>query len=296
MSDDTFGKLCALLAAVAWAIGVPLLRRGARDIHPIVSCLIRNITGGLFLCLLVVLFRVDVAGAFAEVSLSRHLYFIASGLLGIAAADTFFFVGANRLQIGIIGLTQTVYSPLVVLLSAVVLHERLTPLQLAGGMLVITSTVLMKVSMIGGGESRAETKGLVFMILCVLANVAAVLLIKAAIQDFPLFLLLAYRMAVGVTPLLVWLLASRRTELRAELFNLSVWRGLFPGALVGSVLSTSLWVTGFAYTKASLAALLNESSSLFLLLIGWIVYRESMNMSKVASATLATAGLCLLWL
>ncbi len=296
MSDDTFGKLCALLAAMAWALGVPLLRRASVDVHPIVSCLIRNLAACFILIGIVCCLRIPVAESLREVSAKRHILFVLSGLIGISLADSCFFAGARRLQVGVIGLAQTVYSPLVVFFSAVFLHEKLTLTQFIGGILVVCSTLLVKLTLVRGEQGRAERVALIWMVVCVMSNVGAVLLIKQSIQGFPIFVLIPYRMIVGSLPLVIWILLCRRSDLLPQLLDKKIWKGLFLGAVLGSVISTSLWITGFAYTKASLAALINESSSLFLLLIGWVVYREAMTPAKASSAILATAGLCLLWL
>ena len=84
--------------------------------------------------------------------------------------------------------------------------------------------------------------------------------------------------------------------MRQELRSSKIWKRFVVGSFFGGAVSSTLWVLGFAHTKASLAALLNESSAIFLLLIGYFFYGERFTGLKLASALLATVGLCLLWL
>lgn len=299
MSNDAFGKLCALLAAFVWACAVPLLQRAGKGLHPVSSCVIRNLCGVFFLCLFLLPQGYSIVHEYQKLALSTHLWFLASGIIGISLADTFFFIGARSLQVGVIGLTQTIYSPLVVIISAFFLQEQLNFSQLLGGGLVIAATILVKLSFLFEEKTpgKNESKGFFFMILCVLCNVLSILLLKISVKDFPVPLLMPYRNLIGVFPLLLWLGAQKKDSLvKRELSDISLWKKFLLGSLMGSALSSTLWVLGFAYTKASIAALLNESSALFMLGIGFVAFGERLSLMKLLSAMLATIGLCLLWL
>lgn len=298
MTDDTFGKLCALLAAFCWACAVPVLQRGAKELHPIAACAIRNACGVFWLLVFLIPQDVPIRTAAESLTVQQAALFLVSGVIGISLADTLFFLGARHLQVGVIGLTQTIYSPLVVFISCLVLHERMTPTQVMGAGMVVTSTILLKLAVItDDSRTKNDSIGFFCMIGCVLANVASILLLKVSVGAFPVPLLMPARNFIGLVPLLLWIAFQRPdSAVRLQFGSLQSWRGLLLGALLGSALSSTLWVLGFAHTKASIAALLNESSAIFMLLIGYMFLGERLGRRQLAIAALAAAGLCLLWL
>jgi drug/metabolite transporter (DMT)-like permease len=73
------------------------------------------------------------------------------------------------------------------------------------------------------------------------------------------------------------------------------WAFLVIAAVVGQLLAMVMWLAGYKYTSASIAAILNESSSVFIVLLAWLVLREPMTRRKLVgvACTLGGVGLML---
>ena len=70
---------------------------------------------------------------------------------------------------------------------------------------------------------------------------------------------------------------------------------LVTAALVGQLLSMLLWLAGYKYTSASIAAILNETASVFIVVLAWIFLGERLTRRKALGivCTLGGVGLML---
>lgn len=68
------------------------------------------------------------------------------------------------------------------------------------------------------------------------------------------------------------------------------WRYALPAGFFGMFLSMQLWVAGFKYAKASIAAVLNQTSSLFIVLLAALFLGEKLTPMKIAAVILGFAG------
>jgi DME family drug/metabolite transporter len=65
---------------------------------------------------------------------------------------------------------------------------------------------------------------------------------------------------------------------------------MFLGTLFGSYLSIIAWLAGFKYAQAGIAALLNQTSTVFIVVFAWLFLKEPMTRLKVAAMAMAFAG------
>jgi drug/metabolite transporter (DMT)-like permease len=71
------------------------------------------------------------------------------------------------------------------------------------------------------------------------------------------------------------------------------WPHILVGSLFGTYISMMLWLAGYKYTAASIAAVLNELAAVFILLLAVIFLRESVRPRQVAGIVLALCGVVL---
>jgi drug/metabolite transporter (DMT)-like permease len=71
------------------------------------------------------------------------------------------------------------------------------------------------------------------------------------------------------------------------------WRFAVPGTLLGSYVALLCWIAGMKFTRAGTAAILNQTSTLFVFLFAGLFLRERMTRRKATAATLARAGILL---
>jgi len=116
------------------------------------------------------------------------------------------------------------------------------------------------------------------------------------LEGQPLLWVVALRLfggAAGLAVLFVW--RGQRLLPLAGTMPRFGWRSLFAAALLGQYISMMLWLAGYKYTKASVAAILNESSSIFIVLLAWLFLHEGMNLRKLAGVTCTLSGVaCML--
>jgi drug/metabolite transporter (DMT)-like permease len=67
-------------------------------------------------------------------------------------------------------------------------------------------------------------------------------------------------------------------------------------AFIGQFLAMLLWLAGFKYTFASVAAVLGETASIFILLLAAIWLKEPLTRRSVTGVVLTFGGVCfMLW-
>lgn len=101
-------------------------------------------------------------------------------------------------------------------------------------------------------------------------------------------------MAGGLVSLLMLLpLHPNRGAVNAGFRLRSAWKWIFAGAFFGSYLSLISWLAGFKYSQAGVAALLNQTSSVFIVLLAWLFLKEPMTRIKLIAVAMAFAGVAL---
>jgi drug/metabolite transporter (DMT)-like permease len=69
---------------------------------------------------------------------------------------------------------------------------------------------------------------------------------------------------------------------------------MLPGAALGSYLSLILWIASMKYSLASIAAVLTQTSTIFILVLAAIFLHEPFPRRKLIAASLAVAGVLVL--
>ena len=68
------------------------------------------------------------------------------------------------------------------------------------------------------------------------------------------------------------------------------WKYTIPMALLGPFLATLFWIAGFKYLTAGRAAIYNQMSTVFIILLAWLILKERMTPRKMMGMALAIAG------
>lgn len=287
------GEALAILSALAWSAGVIIYKRLGETIAPVRLNLMKSLLVlGLLLPSLAFF-----GGPPPQLSSAELAITLLSGMLGIAIADSMYLTALNRLGAGRMGILGNFYSPFVILLSFLFLGERLGPLQLLGFALVTSGVLVVSARSSGEPAVRRELRrGLLLGIGAIALMAVAIVLVKRVLETQPLIWMVALRMVGGVGGLL--LIFALKRELpwpsRAERAQIR-WPVVLVGALVGQYLSMLLWLGGYKYTSASVAAILNETTSIFIVLLAAVFLHEALTRRKVLGVALTIAGVaCML--
>lgn len=293
------GEALSLGCALAWATGVIIYKRLGEDVPPLKLCLLKNLIVLVLVAGTVALLlspAADVLGlsrlALPQLDAAAIAIVVASGVLGIAIADTLYLRALNLLGAGQMGVVGNLYSPFVIALSFVFLGERMTALQFAGFVLVMTGVLMVNPSGgLGAAAGRERWQGIALGALSVALMAVAIVMVKRVLETEPFWWIVLLRVAGAVTGLLAVIALSprARTMLRGSRRPLR-WGVLLLAAFVGQYLSMSMWLAGYKYTDASVASVLNESSSIFIVIFAAVFLGEALTRRRLLGVAVTFAG------
>jgi len=288
-ASRSLGEILALASAVAWAVAVILFRISGRKVHPVGLNLAKTT---LALIIMVPTLLVLGEPLFPAVPASTVGLLLLSGLLGIAVSDTLFFYALNRLGASLTAIVDCFYSPFVIGLSFLLLGERLTLVQLAGAALVVSAVLtLSKEGKAEKLDRRDLVLGVIYGILAMFFVAFGIVMVKPILGGVSIFWATLVRLVGGSVALavLVPFLRNRRAIL-APLADRANWPALVLAAFFGSYLSLVLWMGGMKYAKASVAAVLNQLNTIFIVIIAAIFLKERLTGWKILAVVLALFG------
>lgn len=287
------GEAMALGSAATWAFGVILARQLGRTLPPPTLNLFKN---GLVLLALTPLALVSTHGQLPSLGTSALLLTLASGIMGIAVADTLYFRALNELGAGRMGVVGNLYSPLVLLMGYAFLGERLGPWQWLGFALVAGGVLLIaRPSAQWQAPPTHALRGVLIGAASIALMAVSIVMLKRVLEAHSLLWITLLRLLGAVAGLLV-LAAWPRTRVHFRFDPGPVpWGRLVLAALCGQGLSMVLWLGGYKYAPAAVAAILNESASVFLVILGALWLREPLDRRALVGVTLTFTGIaCML--
>ncbi len=286
------GEALALGSALAWSVAIILFRR-SEAVSPLALNLFKNVAATLLLAATFLL----MGGTFSERSWSDWLRLIVSGVLGITFADVLFFHALRRLGPARLAVVECAYAPFIVALSVLFLDESMTPAFVVGASLVVGGmlTVALPSRRHRAVEPEGQRAKALVGVLCGAVAMAAmggaVVLAKPAFANGSVIEVTLIRLIAGSLALLLFVLpvAERRAEL--NVFRPQrVWFTLAPAAFIGSYLSSLLWIGGFKYAEASVAAVLNQTTTVFTLILARLFLAEAFTRRSLLAVALGIIG------
>ena len=286
------GSIYALLTAVMWAAAVVLLKRSGEATAPFPLNVFR--VGFSTVCLALTV----VAGGqslFFAAPVKDYLILFASGVVAIAISDTLFLMALNRLGAGIMAIVDCLYAPFVVLFAYVLLGEGLNGLQWAGMALVIIGVLIAARHEPPKGVTRRQILvGSAYGLLSMITVAFGIVIAKPVLNRSPVLWATTMRQ---VGALAVLLPAALVLPNRREIFGLfkpaAHWKFSVPATLLGSYLALIFWIAGMKFSMPGPAAILNQTSSIYVLIFASIFLKEPFTTRKVVAAVLAVAGIAL---
>ena len=283
------GETYALASSVTWAFAVILLRKSGETLPAFELNLYKVLMGFVLMLPTAML----IEGLLVpDYSAAEWLLVIISGFIGIAVADTWFLRALNLMGASRTGITGTLLSPFVIVLSVFMLDERLHGWQYPGLGLVLAGVWLVNWR-VNRSEIDAEhlRKGLMFGIAAVFAMALGVVMVKEVLEQHPFFWTVHWRLAGGAAGMLIYTFARREWPVvRANFSKDQPWFMVTSAAFLGTYVCMILWLAGYKYTTASIASMLNESTSAFIVLFAWLFLKEPLTLQKTAGLVLTLAG------
>lgn len=292
---QTMGAVFSIACALTWACAVVFFKHAVERVHPFALNLFRvTFTAPL----LIVTALLAGNPALPDVSISDYVRLALSAAIGIAVADTLFHQCLKLVGAGVAAIIDTIYAPSVVLFAWALLGEHLAWNDYVG--LALVSGALLLTSTLEPPRNRSRTQlleGIGVGLLAVLLLSLGIVIAKPALNRLPVLWAAAFRQSVAGVLLLVYgLIHPRRRDYLGAWRPARAWRTMVPATLLGSYLALTLWIAGMKYTLASIAAILGQSSTIFILIFSVLFLHEKMTPRKVIAAALAVAGVLLVTL
>ncbi len=288
-----WGEIFSLASALTWALAVILLRRSGKTLPPFELNLFKNCFGVVLMVPTILIFS---GLALPDYSLSELFIIIVSGLLGIALADTWYLRALNLMGASRTGIVASLFSPFVILLSAVYLGERMALWQWLGFSMVIAGVLLVTWRVHRSEvESDDLKKGAIYGISAMLMMAVGIVMVKNILETRPFLWTVELRLAGGVAGMLIYILIGRRWQrVKQRFMQPQPWGIVVTASFLAAYLSLIMWLAGYKLIDASVASVLNETNGAFIVLLAWLVLGEQIGQRKLAGISLTLAGVVIM--
>ena len=288
-----WGEVFALSSALGWALAVILMRRVGETLPAFELNLFKNSLGALLLIPTILLFS---GPGLPDYSMFEFSVVFASGVIGIAIADTWYLRALNLMGAGRTAIVSSLFSPFVIFLSTILLGERMVPWQWFGIFLVMSGvlTVTWRVnhSAIDAGNIR---KGAIFGVAAMFMMALGIVMVKEILEVRPLLWTMELRLVGGIVGMLAFMLVQGQWQSVKKNFQKpQPWPGIIGASFLAAYLALILWSAGYKLIDASVASILNETNVVFILLLAWLMLGEKITRRKLAGIGLTVAGVLIM--
>lgn len=289
------GEALALSAPAVWGLAVVLFRRSGESMPAFELNLFKNVSAFLLLIPTVAIVHGLTMPAFTP---REWFLVIASGVIGMALADTWYFRALNLLGAGRAGIIGSLLSPFVILLSAIFLGERLGVWQWAGFALVMAGILLVtwrrRRQEVDSEDLRA---GMFLGVSAVMMMSVGVVMVKTILENQPFLWVVELRLAGGVAAMLLLMVLRGQVRQVIGVYRAPHrWGTVVLASSLGGYLATILWLGGYRLLPASEASIYNEAQASFIVLFAWLILGESISARKLAGLALTVAGVIVMLL
>jgi drug/metabolite transporter (DMT)-like permease len=289
------GTFYALMTAVMWAAAIIFLKRSGETIAPFALNVFRVVLSTALLVPTVLLAGREI---FYPAPLRDYLILFASGVIAIAISDTFLLMALNRLGAGIMAIVDCLYAPFIVLFAFILLGERLGPWQWIGMALVIVGVLIAaRHEPPRGTTARQILVGSLFGIVAMTTVAFGIVLAKPVLERSPILWATTMRQ-IGALAVMIpaALILPARREIFSPFKPARSWKYTIPATLLGSYFALIFWIGGMKYSLAGPAAILNQTSSIYVLIFASIFLKEPFTARKVIASVLAIGGIVMVTL
>jgi len=286
------GELYAILAAMVWAFAVILFKRAGETVSPFALNLFRVVVSCGLLLIVMAVGRVEL---WRQAPLQDYLILLASGIIAIAISDTLFHMCLNRVGAGINAIVDCLYSPFVVLFAWLLVGERLNSWQIGGmGCVIVGVLIATRVQPPRNTSRRTLLVGIGCGVLA-MATIAFGIVIAKPVLDRSSVLWATTVRQIGCVAVMVpvALISPSRRRIFSVFAPRPELKFTLTGTVLGSFLALLLWIAGMKYTTASAAGILNQTSTIYILVFASLFLKEPFSRRKGLAAGVALLGILL---
>ncbi len=289
------GELLTISAALCWAIGASLYKRGLLNVRPVTLNLFRSFPATIYAFL--VLYLLGKWSLLSQLDMVSMAYIGFASLLVLAVGDTFYFIGLRS-----VGVAKTVpiaysYSIFVALFSTVFLGESLTAAILLGTVAVVSGVWFVAGRALSEDSTRKIRRlGILAALGTALCWACGLTLFKVILVDTEPFVLAAVRMLFLLPTLGVFMVLPLGTRSATRhLTRFDVFTMFLSGFIALGVGDTFLYI-GLETAKANVVAPLTSTTPLFAAILAILFLNEKVSKRIIVGTLLITVGTMLLTL
>jgi len=149
-------------------------------------------------------------------------------------------------------------------------------------------------------DPRERAVGVAFGLAGIAAMASGVVLAKPALASGDLVEVTLVRLLAGVVALLFWVTlkpligldpgGAARAEVLGVLGRRDVWRTLIPASVLGTYVAMLFWLGGFKWAPVSVASVLNQTSTVFIVVLAAIFLAEPLTRGRTVAVVLGVGG------
>lgn len=282
------GDIYAISSGLFWSVSVILMRVSGLSIPPVPLTFFKSSVS--VICFAIALLILGES-LWIPVEVSTYLRLIISAVLGISIADTMFAAALNRLGASLQALADCIYSPAIVGVGFLMFGEVLGPWELIGGALVVAGVAVgMRIT-----KDVKSTRDLyIGVALAASAHIimaVGILMVRDVIREHSVIWVSGVRFLVAT--IVLGVVAAVRIPAKDLLLGFTrrdTWKMTIPMAMLGPFAATLFWVAGFKYLPAGRAAIYNQLSTVFIILLAFVFLNEKLTTRKCIGLGLAVLG------
>ncbi len=281
------GDLYAVITAVCWSSAVILFDISTKNFTAIQLNVLKNFIGVFGFILTIILFSIPSPN-FSQ----QDIFTLAlSGFLGILIADGLFLESLRRLGSGISAVVSTIYTPTVFIIAFILFNQTINLHSYIGGFLVLGGITISVFQPSKTIKKRDLYIGILFGIMANILTAYSVLIIKPIMKNNSVIYVALYRFSIGfIFGILVNILKSGIKQV-IQIFKQGLTNQyVILGAFLGTYLSVIFWLAGYKYTLAGRAAIYNQLSTVFIIILARVFLKEPMTSKKIIGVSLAIFG------
>lgn len=208
------------------------------------------------------------------------------GAFGYAAMSGLYFWGLTFMSAGLAGVVLYTYPVIVVVLSAVVLHERITRWTVGAVAVALTGIVLIT----GTDPAGADPLGIAIVLGAALVYATYITVSRSVLDDIDARTLSTYVLPAAAVTFLVYGTATGSLQVPADWTQ---WSIVLAIAVVATVIPIFAFFAGLARLDASQAAIISTVEPAVTVLLGAIFLAESITLATVVGGGLILGAVVL---
>ncbi len=287
------GAFLAVFCAFTWSVSVILFKKSGESLHPVLLNLLKN---SIALVLIVPTIFVMDGVTLPELAPAQWGTLLFSGLIGIGIADAMVLKSLREIGASRIAIVECTYSPFVMLLSILFLGEALTDARIVGALFVAGAILCVSLKPEASEiPPQKILRGMLWGVAGLFSMAAGIVMIKPLFAHVPLFWLIGIRLLAGVVASVgIFMGLRNKATLLGDLRRVERKAMVATACVLSTYVSMILWVAGYKFNDATVAAVLNQTSTIFTVVLAALVLKERFTPLKVVGTALALAGVVII--